>query len=51
MNNLDFDRIRLELIKHLRLSGQAPDGTIYWYEGTIPLLIQMLEFITNEEES
>ena len=51
MTNLDFNQICLELIKRLRLSGQTKDGTIYWYEGTIPLLRQMMEFIPNEEES
>ena len=49
MTNLDFDQIRLELIKRLRLSGQTQDGTIYWYEGTIPLLKQMIEFVPKEE--
>lgn len=38
----DFNIVKAELISHLKFSTQADDGTIYWYEGTIPLLCEML---------
>ncbi len=38
----DFNLVKAELISHLKFSTQADDGTIYWYEGTIPLLCEML---------
>lgn len=43
----DFNLVKAELIQHLEFSTQADDGTIYWYEGTVPLLCEMLAFNLN----
>ena len=46
----DFNDTRTELIKHLRLCGEAPDGRIYWYEGTIPLLFEIVGCIPSNQK-
>ena len=42
--NLDFNSIRDDLIKHLHGCGEYC-GTIYWYDGTIRLLLEMVKFL------
>lgn len=42
---MTFNEAVCDLIKHLRLTYQAPDGTIYWYEGTVQLLFEVLGFL------
>ena len=44
----DFNTVCSELIKHLRLSTQNVDGTIWWYEGTLELLTELLSFAVVE---
>lgn len=43
----DFNVVKADLIQHLKFSTQADDGTIYWYEGTVPLMCEMLAFNLN----
>ena len=45
----DFNTVCSELVKHLQLTGQATDGRIFWYEGTIPLLFEMISFLMSDE--
>lgn len=45
--NLDFNSIRNDLIKHLHGCCEV-NGTIYWYDGTIRLLLEMVKFIAPE---
>lgn len=40
----DFNTVCSELIKHLRLSVQRQDGEIWWYEGTLGLMAELLSF-------
>ena len=42
----DFNTVCSDLVKHLRLTGQTTDGRILWYEGTIPLLFELIGFLT-----
>ena len=44
----DFNTVCSELVKHLRLSAQNVDGTIWWYDGTLDLLTELLSFVRNE---
>ncbi len=44
----DFNTVCSELVKHLRLSAQNVDGTIWWYDGTLNLLTELLSFVRNE---
>ena len=46
----DFNLVKAELIQHLKLSSKADNGAIYWYEGTIPLLWEMIAFVLGIEE-
>jgi len=45
----DFNTVCSELVKRLRLTGQTTDGRILWYEGTIPLLFEMISFLMPDE--
>lgn len=40
----DFNTVCSELVKHLRLSVQRQDGEIWWYEGTLELMTELLSF-------
>ena len=40
----DFNSVRSDLINHLKLSGEM-DGKIYWYDGTVELLFEILGFL------
>ena len=40
----DFNTVCSELVKNLRLSCQWPDGEIWWYEGTLELMTELLSF-------
>ena len=46
----DFNTVCSELEKHLRLCGEI-DGKIYWYEGTIELLFELMGYLVKEEGS
>ena len=41
----DFNTVKEDLIRHLKLSCQKADGEILWYEGTIELLVEFLELL------
>lgn len=45
---MTFNEAVCDLIKHLRLTYQAPDGTIYWYEGTVQLMFKVLGFLYED---
>ena len=45
---MTFNEAVYDLIKHLRLTYQAGDGTIYWYEGTIQLMLEVLGFLYED---
>ena len=47
---MTFNEAVCDLIKHLRLTYQAPDGTIYWYEGTIQLMFKVLGFLYEDSK-
>ena len=44
----DFNTVCSELAKRLRLSVQRSDGTIWWYEGTLELLTELLSFAASD---
>ena len=46
-NITNFNSIRNDLINHLHGCGEV-NGTIYWYNGTIRLLLEMVKFIAPE---
>lgn len=46
-----FDETVSALRKKLAYCSQAPDGTIYWYEGTVELLIKVLAYATGENQT
>lgn len=48
---MTFNEAVCDLIKHLRLTYQAQDGTIYWYEGTVQLMFKVLEFLYEDLEA
>ena len=48
---MTFNEAVCDLIKHLRLTYQAPDGTIYWYEGTVQLMFKVLGFLYKDLEA
>ena len=41
----DFNTIKNDLINHLKLSFQHDDGTIYWYEGTLDVIQEFLNYV------
>lgn len=41
----DFNLVKADLIKHLKLSFKADNGAIYWYEGTVSLLWELMAFL------
>lgn len=43
----DFNTVCSELTKHLKLCGEF-DGKIYWYEGTIELLFELMAFLCRK---
>lgn len=45
---MTFNEAVCDLIKHLRLTYQAGDGTIYWYEGTVQLMLKVLGFLYED---
>ena len=45
----DFNTVVDDLIRHLRLSCQRQDGEIWWYEGTLDVLVEFLAIIKAEE--
>lgn len=45
----DFNLVKADLIQHLKFSTKADNGAIYWYDGTISLLCEMLAFVLNCE--
>lgn len=47
----DFNTVCSELVRHLRLSVQRHDGDIWWYEGTLELLTELLSFATSKPKT
>lgn len=47
----DFNTVCSELVKHLRLSFQRQDGEIWWYEGTLELLTELLSFAASKPKT
>ena len=47
----DFNTVCSELVKHLRLSCQRQDGEIWWYEGTLELMTELLSFAESKPET
>lgn len=45
----DFNIVKADLIKHLKLSFQADNGTIYWYKGTVSLLLELMAFLLGKD--
>ena len=45
----DFNTVVNDLVKHLQLSVQRYDGEIWWYEGTLDVLVEFLELIKAED--
>lgn len=43
----DFNTLCRELRKNLSLCGEV-NGTIYWYEGTVELLDELLSYVRGE---
>ena len=43
----DFNTLCRELRKNLSLCGEV-NGTIYWYEGTVDLLDELLSYVRGE---
>ena len=41
----DFNTVKPDLIRHLKLSCQKTDGEILWYEGTLEVLAEFLELL------
>lgn len=41
----DFNTVKSELIRKLGLSFQKTDGEIWWYEGTLDVLVEFLSII------
>lgn len=46
----DFNTVKEDLIRHLRLSCQKTDGEILWYEGTLEILMEFLSVLKNKAE-
>lgn len=44
----DFNTVKSDLIRHLYMSCQRTDGEIWWYEGTLEVLVEFL-FILNQK--
>ena len=40
----DFNSAKQNLVRHLQLTCQSDDGTIYWYEGTLESLWEFMKF-------
>ena len=47
----DFNLVKADLIQHLKLSFQADNGAIYWYEGTMAALFAMMSFCFDIEHN
>ena len=45
-----FNETVSELKKNLSLCFQAPDGKIYWYEGTIELAFKLLSYLIEDKK-
>ena len=46
----DFNTVNDELIRKLSLSFQRRDGEIWWYEGTIDVLVEFLSILNQKAE-
>lgn len=46
----DFNTVTSDLIRHLRLSCQRTDGEIWWYEGTLEVLVEFLSILHQKAE-
>ena len=46
----DFNTVKSDLIRHLRLSCQKTNGEILWYEGTLDVLAEFLSMLCQETE-
>ena len=46
----DFNAVKADLIRHLYLSCQRADGEIWWYEGTLEVLVEFLSILHQKAE-
>lgn len=46
----DFNTVKFELIRKLALSFQRRDGEIWWYEGTLDVLVEFLSILRQKAE-
>ena len=44
----DFNTVCSDLIKRLRLCCQREDGEIWWYEGTLGLIVELLSVAASK---
>lgn len=46
----NFNTVKADLSRHLKLSCQKTDGEILWYEGTLDVLAEFLSILHQKEE-
>lgn len=46
----DFNTVKSDLIRHLCMSCQRTDGEIWWYEGTLEVLVEFLSILNQKAE-
>ena len=50
MPKKDFNYVVSELIKLLKMCYRDDAGNIYWYEGTMETLFELLTYLPNAKE-
>lgn len=46
----DFNTVKSDFIRHLKLSCQKTDGEILWHEGTLDVLVEFLCILQHPAE-
>ena len=46
----DFNTVTSDLIRHLYMSCQRTDGEIWWYDGTLEVLVEFLSILHQKAE-
>lgn len=46
---MTFNETVIKLRKCLALTYQAKDGTVYWYDGTIEALVELVKWLLKDE--